>query len=448
MKYNFTGKVANMEDYKKNSLSLTGAVSLGTGVMIGAAIFALLGQVAELSGELFPIAMLFGGLIAGLTAYSYIKVASTYPSAGGIAMILKKAYGKTTITAWAALLMAFAMIINQSLVARTFGSYTLQLFNIGSTSILVPILGVILLIITFIINISGNEVVEKSALIMAILKIGGIALFALGGLWVAGFSVADAIPTGISDGSTLTGFIGAIALSILAYAGFTTITNSGSEIVKPHKNVGRAIIISLLICIIVYLLVAFALSANLSVPRIIEAKDYALAEAARPAFGQYGLWFTVGIAIIATVSGLVANVFAVSRMTAMLTNMKIIPHRHFGMSGRIQKHMLVYTVIIAILLTVFFDLTRIAALGAIFYIIMDIVIHWGVLKYLRKEVGAQPVILILAIVLDSIILGAFIWVKASTDFFVILLSFILLILIFIGEKWFINKRKTSMDNSS
>lgn len=45
-----------MAEYKKNSLSLTGAVAMGTGVMIGAGIFALLGQVAELSGEYFAYA--------------------------------------------------------------------------------------------------------------------------------------------------------------------------------------------------------------------------------------------------------------------------------------------------------------------------------------------------------------------------------------------------------
>lgn len=44
--------------YKKNSLTLTGAVAMGTGVMIGAGIFALTGQVAELAGEWFPFAFL------------------------------------------------------------------------------------------------------------------------------------------------------------------------------------------------------------------------------------------------------------------------------------------------------------------------------------------------------------------------------------------------------
>ena len=68
---------------------------------------------------------------------------------------------------------------------------------------------------------------------------------------------------------------------------------------------------------------------NLSISEIVQAKDYALAEAARPAYGQWGLWLTVGFAIVATVSGLIASVFAVSRMLAMLTDMKLVPHSHF-----------------------------------------------------------------------------------------------------------------------
>lgn len=372
-----------MGQYKKNSLSLTDAVALGTGVMVGAGIFALLGQVAELSGALFPVAFLIGAIISGFSAYSYIKVSNAYPSAGGIAMILKKAYGESTITAGVSLLMAFSMIINESLVARTFGTYTLQLFDVADNSFLVPVLGVGLLAVAFIVNISGNNFIGKSSLVMAIIKISGIAIFAIGGMWAAGFSLDQAIPQAPTGDYSIASYLGALALSILAYKGFTTITNSGGEITNPHKNVGKAIVISLLVCLAIYLMVAFAVSLNLSIPKIIETKDYALAEAARPAFGQYGLWFTVGIAIVATVSGIIASIFAVSRMTAMLTDMELIPHRHFGMPGSIQKHMLVYVLVIALVLTVFFDLSRIASLGAIFYLVMDIVIHWGVLRHLR-----------------------------------------------------------------
>lgn len=436
-----------MGKYKKNSLSLTGAISLGTGVMIGAAIFALLGQVAELSGSFFPIAFLVGAIIAGFSAYAYIKMSNAYPSAGGIAMYLKKAYGKGIITAVAALLMAFAMVINQSLVARTFGSYTMQLFDGNQNDIWIPLLGVILLVITFLINIAGNKVIDRVSFVMAIVKVGGIAIFAIGGLWAAGFSFGEVVPKEISGNYSIGSYLGALALSILAYAGFTTITNSGEEIVKPHKNVGRAIWVSLIICTIVYLLVAFAVSVNLSVPKIIEAKDYSLAEAARPAFGKYGLWFTVGIAIIATVSSVLANVFAISRMTAMLTEMKLIPHRHFGMPGNLQQHMLTYTIVIAITLTIFFDLSRIASLGAIFYLIMDVIIQWGVFKHLRKEIKANGAILLATIVLDLVVLAAFIWMKVESDMLLIIVSAVLLLLIFIGEKWFLKMRKDKAELS-
>ena len=63
-----------MEGYKKNSLGLTGAVSLGTGGMTGAGIFALLGQVTELSGGLFPFAFLVGAIILGFSATSWCKL--------------------------------------------------------------------------------------------------------------------------------------------------------------------------------------------------------------------------------------------------------------------------------------------------------------------------------------------------------------------------------------
>ena len=307
-------------------------------------------------------------------------------------MFLEKAYGKTTMTGACALLMYFSMVINESLVARTFGTYTLQLFDAEGADWLVPVLGVALLAFAFFVNILSNRFIQTFSYFMAFLKIGGIAVFGVAGLWVSGlsFESVSVAPADTSAG----GFLGAVALAILAYKGFTTITNSGGEIVEPHKNVGRAIVIAIGICVAVYLLVALAVGANLTIEEIIEARDYALAEAARPAFDNYGLWFTVGFAIIATVSGVITSVFAVSRMLAMLTDMKLVPHSHFGMPGSIQKHTLVYTIVAAMILTVFFDLGRIAALGAIFYIVMDIAVQWGVFRYLRHEINANAFVLL------------------------------------------------------
>ena len=86
-------------EYKKNSLSVIGAISLGTGVMIGAGILALTGQIAELAGSLFPLAFLAAAIVTAFSAYSYIKMSNAFPSAGGIGMFLEKAYGRSTVTA-------------------------------------------------------------------------------------------------------------------------------------------------------------------------------------------------------------------------------------------------------------------------------------------------------------------------------------------------------------
>jgi len=406
--------------YAKGSLTLAGTVAMGTGVMIGAGIFALTGQVAELAGALFPLAFLLAAVISGFSAYSYIKVSHKYPSTGGVAMILKEAFGSTTVTGGAALLMAFSMIINESLVARTFGTYTLQLFGIEG-GILVPVLALGLIIGAYIVNISGNDVIGSVSKITAVLKIGGILVFALVALWAAGFAFQP-VQSGMSGISSSGGFLAGVALAILAFKGFTTITNSGGEVKDPKKNVGRAIMISLAICTVIYLLVCYAVGSTLTIDEIVKAKDYALAEAARPAVGAYGVWFTVAIAIIATASGLLASVFAVSRMLAMLTEMNLVPEMNLGLPGDTQKHTLIYTVIAAGLLAAFFDLSRIASLGAIFYIVMDIIIHWGVYRHLREDVGARSSVLISAMVLDTLVLGAFLMMKAQSDPMIIVIA--------------------------
>lgn len=434
-------------EYKEDSLTLFATVAMGIGVMIGAGIFALTGQVAEYAGALFPLAFLTAAIISGFSAYSYICVTRKYPSAGGIAMILEKAYGKTTMTGACALLMAFSMIINESLVARTFGTYTLQLFDSADSYWMVSALAVGLIFLAFLVNIVGNSVIGAVSKITAVLKILGIVGVSVAALWVADWSFKPT-ESEVGEPTGFLGFLAGVALAILAYKGFTTITNSGSEVVDPHQNVGRAIIISLVICLLVYLLVAWGVGSSLTIPEIVEAKDYALAEAARPALGEYGVWFTVAIAIIATSSGLLASVFAVSRMLAMVTDMNIIPHRHFGMPGDIQKHTLVYTVVCAALLAAFFDLSRIASLGAIFYLVMDMAVHWGVLKHLRSDVKAKAWVLITALSLDLIILACFLFIKGESDPLIIIIGAVSLVAIFGFEKYFLATKRSEEQGST
>lgn len=408
---------------------------MGTGVMIGAGIFALTGQIAELAGPWFPLSFIAGAIVTAFSAYTYIKMSNAFPSAGGIAMILQKAYGAGAIAAAASLLMALSMVINESLVARTFGTYVLRPFESSNDEILVPALGVGLIIFAYLVNISGNRSVGLFSLLMAALKVGGIALFGIAALWAGGFGFEPA--TSI-DTVPLGGFTASVALSILAFKGFTTITNSGAEIVDPHRNVGRAIVFSIVICAVVYLLVAFAVGVNLPLEEIVSAKDYSLARAAEPALGQHGFYLTVVLAVVATASGLLASIFAVSRMLAMLTDMKMIPHSHFGMSGPIREHTLVYTVVIAGTLTVFFNLSRIASLGVFFYLIMDAMIHWGVYRNMRQQISASGWVLLAALLLDAIVLTVFTVMKLQSDPLIVLIAAVAIAVVFAFERIYLS----------
>ena len=107
------------------------------------------------------------------------------------------------------------------------------------------------------------------------------------------------------------------------------------------------------------------------------------------------MWLTVAIAfiaLIATSSCILASMFAVSRMLAMLAEMDIIPHSHLGMPGDIQQHTLVYVAVLAAFFAAFFCLT------------MDMMLQWGVLTRLHKEVSAYRGIIATALVLDGVAL--------------------------------------------
>lgn len=431
-----------MTDYKKGSLSLTGAVSMGTGVMIGAGIFALTGEVASFAGNYLIWAFIAAGLVAAVTSYTYIKMSNAYPSAGGIGMILKKCYGKSAVTAWGALLMYFSMIINQSLVARTFGNYITQIEGVAITADHVPWLALGLVIFSLLINILSNKWIQSFSFIMALVKTVGLIALALGGLYASGISLPSV--EAASSGTSPVNFLGAVALAVLAFKGFTTITNSGGEIENPHKNVGRAIIISLAICLAVYVLVTLAVGSSLTLDEILAAKNYSLAQAAKPLYGSWGSGLTIGLAVIATVSGIIASMFAVSRMLAMLTEMELVPHKHFGMPGDIQKHTLVYTAVFAGILTTIFDVSSIAALGAFFYLTMDMLIHYGVITRAdHDEVKVQKWILWSAIGLDAVILAGLLYVKARSDLWILVVALIAMLVIYFYERYFISKQSGS-----
>ncbi len=427
----------------EGGITLTGAVSMGTGVMIGAGVFALTGQVAGAAGRWFPLAFVLAAVVAGTTAYSYVKLSNTFPSAGGIGKFLNEAYGVGPVAATFTMAMWASMVLNESLVARTFGTYFSRLIGVDTVTVVVAGLGVTLLLISFAVNAAGNRVVNATESAMAVVKIGGLVVFSAACLWVADFPSGgggDAASLGSADA-----FIAAVALSLLAYKGFTTITNTGGEIEDPHRNVGRAIVISIVVVTVVYLAVSFAVRGNLSLDEIAASRDYSLAEAARPVFGSAGFRLVAALAVIATVTSVMASMYSTSRMLGMMGDMGEAPELRAAQRVPFGRPSLVVTTAVAIVLTVAFDLTRVAALGAFAYLALDAAIHWGHLRHLRHETGARSAPLVAAIMLDAVVFVGFAVYTVRTDLLVIGAFVVFSLLVAVGETYYTRRHAHAGD---
>ena len=87
----------------------------------------------------------------------------------------------------------------------------------------------------------------------------------------------------------------------------------------------------------------------------------------------------------------------------------------------------------------FFDLSRIASLGVFFYLIMDMLVHWGVFRYLRQEIGANSAILLSAIAFDAIVLIAFTAMKLGSDPMIVLYAVVGITTVFVYERFFLSR---------
>ena len=382
-------------------------------------------------------------MVVAFSSYSYIRYSATNPSSGGIAMLLKAAYGPGVLAGSFSLFMYVSMILAESLLGRTFASYLLRPFGLQGSEVWVAVLAVVAIVAAALVNLVGNRWVERSATVTAALKIVGIAVLAIAGILAAGVSSLGRLFTAADRTPPETGWLGFLAgttLCILAYKGFTTITNQGADLQQPERNIGRSIMISIALCTVLYLLITVAVTGSLTVPQIVQARDYALAEAAEPMFGTWGAGLTVAIAVVATLSGLIASLFSVSKLYDMLRDMGQAPE----LPGKHDHQSLYITAGLAIVMAAFFDLSQIASLGAILYLAMDIAIHLGILRHLKDDVGAKPWIPWVAIALDVAVLVPFVLLKSQSDPFTLVITAVVALVIVVAQ-WFTVRHRSDED---
>ena len=409
----------------KKPIGFWSAVSMGIGAMVGAGIFALLGEASAISGSAVYISFIIGGIIALFSGYSLGKLGARYPSSGGIIEYLSQSYGVGIFTGTMGVMLYFAAIVSLSLIAKAFGNYAvtflpetekLKVWQIFFSS------GVIVLLV--LINLEGAKDVALLERVTV-----GIKFAVLTGLSIAGiiFLNPDLLsPSHYPPGNDI---FFSLAITFFAFEGFRVITNTAEDMPNPSQTLPRAIMAAILLVMLLYVAIAFAVFGNLPVEKVIAAKDFALAEAALPIFGQVGFSVVAITALIATASSINANLYAATNVTYQLAKDGELPSA-FGKPIAHSREGLLVSGVLIIALSLLFDLSEIAAIGSISILFVHTVTHIGHLKII-SETGASRILIFIAALLSfSAMVLAIIYVsKASSHVLYILSGFILVALI-------------------
>lgn len=228
------------------SLTLSDAVGVGLGAIIGAGIFVVTGVAAGVSGPAFLISLLIAGFVATCNALSSAQLAAVYPQSGGTYeygyQLLNPVFGFSA--GWMFLMSKLAA---GSVVAIGFGSYFYQVIPFGSPLFL-SISAVIVLTLA---NFFG---IKKTGYLN--LVIVGFTLFSLAYLIFSGIPEINTdnfkpfAPFGLS------GIAEATALLFFAFTGYARIATLAEEVKDPEITIPKAVIITIVTAIILYLLVS------------------------------------------------------------------------------------------------------------------------------------------------------------------------------------------------
>lgn len=403
-------------DNSTKKISLWSAVGIGVGAMIGAGIFALIGQAGSIAGKAVYISFIIGAMVAAISGYSLAKLGATYPAAGGIVEYVVQAFGTNIFTGGISVMLYLSSIIALALLSKAFGSYAAALFSVKDSLLFVNIFSLASVFILGTIHFIGLKKVVKFENFATILTILILISFAVAGLWhmKPELMAPNLYPTPNN-------IFYSIAITFFSYEGFRIITNTAEDVPNPGKTVPRAIFISILITMTIYTALSIAVFGNLEVNEVIQAKDYALAEAAKPAFGMAGFTIIAIAALFSTSSSINAVLYAANNITYQMVRNGELPGFFAKPIGKTREG-LVVTVILTSLLILFLNILQIAAIGSISLLFIHAVTHLGHLK-LVKITRASTIMVILALLSTLSVIVLFL-IHSIKDSYTILFLFI------------------------
>jgi APA family basic amino acid/polyamine antiporter len=328
------------------------------GDIVGAGIYALVGDVGAIVGGAIWTAFLAAFVLAIFTATSYAELVTKYPRAGGSATYVNNAFRMPFVSFIVAFAVMASGITSACVLTLAFsGDYLRQFVGIPS---LLAALGFMVLL--GLINFYGISESVRVNVVLTCIEIFGLALIILIGIVAFAAGIGDPsrpfeFKGGGGGGSVLVALLGGTVLAFYALIGFDDSVNVAEETQNPSRNYPRAMFGGLAIAGVIYLLVTFTASMVVPTGQLSASSGPLLEVVVRGPLAVPTKLFAA-IALLAVSNGALINMIMASRITYGMADQGVIP-AVFSSVHRGRR-----TPWVAIVFTTLIALIMLASLGA------------------------------------------------------------------------------------
>jgi amino acid transporter len=370
------------------------AAFMGVGAMVGAGIFALLGEAGAIAGSAVWLSFLIAGVIAMLQGYSFAKLGTKYPTQGGTIEFLVQGFGNGHVTGIVSWLFYVVGQVITVMVALSFGSYAgILFFGEDVAPEATKLLALIIIAVMALLNLQANREgvarVQTAIVWVVIVILGGFAFITIRH---ADFSLLS--PANYPPARSI---LSSVALTFFAFLGFAVVAFSAGDMKDPRRDLPRAMYLSLIITTILYVAIAIGVYGMLPLEEVIAAGNTAIAAAAYPILGSAGFVIMTICACFSTSSAVNSQFFATTGVITYLTQIGQFPPVLGNKTGRNGNFGVVISTIFVSILTLLFDLSAIASIGSAVALVIFMMVGIAHLR-LIKETGANILIIYLSII--------------------------------------------------
>jgi len=368
------------------------AFSIGIGGIVGGGIFATIGlAIVEARGATY-LSFLIGGVVALLTAYSYLRLSVTYPSKGGTVTFINRAFGAGLFTGSLNTLLVMSYVVLLAVYAYAFATYTAAtFFPKAEYAFWHKVLTSGIMIVLAIVNFIGPSIAERSEGFFNVSKLLILLVFVVLGLFAGDLSFARLSPGAWVSGPQI---VATGMLVFISYEGFELIANVSDQVRDKEKNLGYAYFGSVITAMIFYMFIIVVAIGHLSFEAITESRDYALSATAQVFMGKTGFVLLAIGAMLATASAINAGLFGASKLPLILAKEGEAPGRYEKkIWGRYPVGLGMIAVLV-LLIANFLDLHALAAAASSGFILVFLMVNVANAK-LAKETGSKRWICVL-----------------------------------------------------